>query len=511
MAHGADLPHLPVRHKGLLTLAVMAAVVMQVLDSTIANVALPHMEAALGATPESITWVLTSYIVAAAMAIPLSGWLASRIGTRRLFLLSVVTFIVASMLCGLARSLPMMVAARILQGVGGAFLSPLGQSIMFNINRPSEHGKAMAYYGMGMMVGPIVGPMLGGWLTDQFDWRWVFFINVPFGLVALVGLAILLPRSDESPRRVDLLGWALIATAVGSFQLLLDRGERVDWFNSTESWIEAGLAASALWMFLVHSATVRLPLFPPAILRDRNLLTGCLFMMMIGMVQLSGMALLPSLLQTLLGYPVMTAGVVLGSRGICMMAAMWLAGRLVRWCDARLLIGIGMVLVDYSLWEMTSWSLDMDWRPIVINGAIQGLGMGLLYVPLSVLTFGTLPPRLRTDGAGLFSLARNVGGSTGIAVATVMFARNSQVSHADLGAHLTPYNLPADPTLLNAAGDAGAGVVSMINGIVSRQAAMIAYLDDFKMLMIGGIAALPLLLLARRPAAANEPVIHATE
>lgn len=498
MEAAPDRAHLVVRHKTLLTGAVMLAVLMQVLDSTIANVALPHMEASLGATHESITWVLTSYIIAAAMAIPLSGWLTGAIGIRRLFLLSIALFVGASMLCGVARTLPLMVAARVAQGAGGAFLGPLGQTIMLDINRPSEHGKAMSVYGMGVMVGPILGPILGGWLTENFDWRWVFYINVPVGLLSFAGMWALMPDSTAEPRRIDLVGWALIATALGAFQLMLDRGEHVDWFNSTESWIEAGIAASAFWVFGVHNVTARLPLFPMAILRDRNLMVGAVMILVIGLVQLSTIALLPSMLQILFGYPVLTTGLVLASRGIAVMISMWVASRVMHKVDTRLLIAIGMILIDVSLWQMSGWSSDMDWRPIVMNGMVQGLGLGFIFVPLTVLAYATVEPRYRADATGLYTLFRNTGGSVGIAIATAVFARNSQISHADLAAHVTPYNLPVDPTLLTAAGNAGEATMEVVNGVVSGQAAMIAYIDDFHMMMLAGIAALPLVLFLRR-------------
>jgi len=498
MEAAPDRAHLVVRHKTLLTGAVMLGVLIQVLDSTIANVALPHMEASLGATHESITWVLTSYIIASAMALPLSGWLASAFGKRRLFLLSITLFVAASMLCGAAATLPLMVAARIAQGVGGAFLGPLGQMVMLDVNRPSDHGKAMALYGMGIMVGPVLGPVLGGWLTENLNWRWVFYINVPLGLVAFAGIWALLPGSRDKPRRIDLAGWALIAVALGAFQLMLDRGDHVDWFNSAESWIEAGIAASAFWMFAVHNFMVRLPLFPMAVLRDRNLMVSATLLFVLALVQLSNMALLPSMLQLLYGYPVLTTGLLLASRGLAVMFSMWLAGRIIHLLDSRLLIGLGMVLMDLSLWKMSGWTADMDWYPVVINGLIQGLGMGFIFVPLSVVAFATVPPAYRPDATGLYNLFRNTGGSVGIAVATAVLARNSQVSHADLAAHVTPYNLAVDPTLLTAAGNAGEGVMEIVNGVVTAQAAMIAYLDDFHMMMLASIAALPLLLLLRR-------------
>ena len=501
-----DRPHLEVRHKALLTFFVMSGVIMQVLDATIANVALPHMQASLGATPESVSWVLTSYIIAAAMVTPVSGWLADRFGIRTLFLMSVGLFMVASLLCGLATSLPQMVAFRLLQGVGGASLGPLGQSVLLNINRPSDHPRAMSSFGIGTMVGPIAGPILGGWLTENLDWRWVFLVNLPVGIVCFAGLWWLMPRVERGNRPFDLPGWALIAIALAAFQLLLDRGEHVDWFNSAECWIEAGVAISALWMFGVHLATARRPLYPPAMLRDPNLLLGCLFMFALGLVQLAGLALLPTMMQTLFGYPVLTTGVVLATRGVGLMFAMMAAGRLVGRIGARPLITVGLIMLSYSLWMMTGWSLEMDSGPILLSGIVQGVAMGFIFLPLTVITFTTLPTRFRTDGAGLMNLSRNTGGSIGVAIATVVLSRTLQISHADLAAHLTPYNLAFDPTLLATYGEVGEAALRVVDGMVTRQATMIAFLDVYHMMLLMSLGAMPLIMLlrARRPAREEE-------
>ncbi|MBC2660422.1 DHA2 family efflux MFS transporter permease subunit [Novosphingobium flavum] len=497
MRGGADRALVEVRHKAVLSAAVMAGVVMQVLDSTIANVALPHMQASLGATPDSISWVLTSYIIASAMATPVSGWLADRLGMRRLFLLSVGLFVAASVMCGLAGSIEQMVVFRVIQGIAGAALGPVGQSIMLNINRPSDHPRAMSLYGTSTMVGPIVGPVLGGWLTDNFDWRWVFLVNLPVGLACLAGLWWLMPRIETVRRPFDLTGWALLATALAALQLLLDRGEHVDWFASGECWIEAGLALCAFWMFCVHTALARRPLYPPAMLGNRNLLLGCFFMFAVAVVQLAGFALIPSMLQSLLGYPVLTTGFVLATRGLGVLFSMTIAGRLVHRIGARPLVTLGLVLMSYSLWLTTGWSLDMDSGPVIVSGMIQGVAMGLIFLPLTVMTFSTLPAQLRTDGAGLMNLSRSTGGSIGIALATVVLSRNAQISHADLAAHVTPYNLPFDPTLLGGYGDTGEGVLRLADGVINRQAAMIAFLDVFHMMFILSLFAIPLVLLLR--------------
>jgi DHA2 family multidrug resistance protein len=494
-----DQPTLVVRHRGLLSIAVMAGTVMQILDTTIANVALPHMQASLGATQDSITWVLTSYILASAVTIPITGWLADRIGSRQLFLFSVGLFIIASMLCGIATNLPEMVAFRLLQGVAGAFIAPLAQTVMLDINPPSSHGRAMAIYGMGIMIGPIAGPILGGLLTENFSWRWVFYVNLPVGLLCLTGLWALLPAKPKQRRSFDLGGFACLALALGALQLMLDRGAHVSWFDSPEIWIEAGVAAGSFWLFLIHMLTGKAPLFRPEMLADRNFLAGLLYLFILGLVLMAAMALMPPMLQGLFGYPVVDTGILLAVRGLGVLIAMAISARLAERLDPRLLVLSGFAVTAYSLWQMTGWSLDMDWRPIVLSGFVQGLGVGLVFVPLNVIAFATLPPQYRTDAASLFNLIRNIGASVGISMMAAFLARNIQVSHADLAAHVTEFSLPVDPNMALRMGSAGDAAMAMLNGEINRQAAMIAYIDDFHFMMWLTIALLPLVFLLRKP------------
>ncbi|HEX7877026.1 MAG TPA: DHA2 family efflux MFS transporter permease subunit [Sphingobium sp.] len=504
-----DVAHRPVRYKGLLTVFVMGAMLMQVLDATIANVALPHMQASLGATADSVTWVLTSYILAVAIAIPLSGWISARFGIRNVLLASVATFVLASMLCGMAANLQQMVFFRLLQGVGGAFLAPLAQTIMLDINKPSDHPRAMTTYGMAVMIGPIAGPIIGGWLTDNFDWRWVFYVNAPVGVACWIGLWALLPHAQNNRRPFDMLGWAFIAVALGALQLMLDRGPHAGWFDSTEIWIYTGTSAAGFWCFAVHLATSSRPLFPLAMLKDRNLLTGSSLLFTIALVMMSTLAILPSMLQGLYGYTVVDTGLLLAVRGAAMMMAMWLAGRTSHRADPRAVMALGFVLLILSLWMMTGWSLEMDWRPVVTSGFVQGLGLGFAFAPLNILTFATLPPHLRTDASSLFSLARSLGASIGIAVVTALTARNIQTSHADLAAAVTPYNLPLDPSMADRFGPFGGAAMMMLDGIVNKQAIMIAYLDDFQFMMIASGLLMPILLFIRPPArgAASSPPV----
>ena len=377
-----DRPALHTSNRPLLTVGVMAATIMQILDSTIANVALPHMQATLSATTDTITWVLTSYIVASAVAIPMTGWLADRIGSRKLFLASVVGFVAASMLCGLASTLPEMVAFRVLQGIAAAFMNPLSQTVMMDINPPSKQAAAMSIWGMGVMVGPILGPVIGGWLTENYNWRWVFYVNVPIGIACFAVLWALLPSRPITKRRFDLFGVSMLALAISALQLMLDRGTNADWFNSTEIWIYAALAASAAWMFGAHLFTARNPMFDRSLFANRNLMTGIFFMLVTGVLMMATMALLPPMLQTLFGYPVLDTGLLLVPRGVGIVMSMAVAGRLIaRGVDPRILVGSGLAIAAATLWEMTTWTLMMGASRFVVTGLIQGVGLGLIFIP----------------------------------------------------------------------------------------------------------------------------------
>jgi DHA2 family multidrug resistance protein len=477
----------------------MLATVMQVLDMTIANVALPSMQGSLGATRDQITWVLTSYIVAAAIMTPVTGWLADRYGKREVFIASVAGFIVASMLCGLAPNLTAMVTFRILQGICGAAVVPLSQSVLLDINPRERHGQAMAIWGAGIMVGPIAGPVIGGFLTETFNWRWAFYVNLPVGIIALAGMIIFLPKSDKRERGFDFFGFAMLGLAVGALQMMLDRGEQLDWFSSAEIWIELGLAISGLWAFLIHSATARQPFLELGIFRDRNLSTALVVIFMVGMILLAGLALMPPMLQNILNYPVITAGLVLAPRGVGTMISMIVVGRLVGKVDARILIFAGLSLTAYSLYQMTEFSPLMGNGPIVVSGIVQGLGLGLIMVPLSTLAFATLELRYRTDGASLFSLVRNLGSSVGISIVTATLARNLGVNRTELVSVLTPFNQNLDQI---AGLGSGGSSLAMLDSEVTRQALMIGYVDDFKLMMMLTLSVIPLLLLLRKPSGA---------
>jgi DHA2 family multidrug resistance protein len=492
---------LPVKYKGLLTLGVMMATIMQILDTTIANVAIPHMQASLGATRDTINWVLTSYIVASAIAIPITGWLSDRLGSRNLFLISTVGFVIASAMCGAAQTLEEMVAFRILQGITAAFLNPLSQTVMLDINAPKDQPKAMSIWGMGIMVGPIMGPLIGGYLTDNFDWRWVFYVNLPVGVVTFAILWFLLPSRPVRKRQFDILGFSLLAIGIASFQLMLDRGQDQDWFSSTEIWIEMLAAIIALWMFVVHLFTAKNPMFERELWKHRNLVTGIFFMLVIGLVMMATMALLPPMLQSLYGYSVFDAGLLLMPRGVGVLLMMMVGSQLIQrgWLDPRWSVAIGLTIAAASLWEMSSWTLVMGSTPFILSGFIQGLGLGLVFMPLNGLAFAGLPPRFRTEASSLLNLLRNVGASVGISAVSSILAQNIQRSHQYLSEHVTTTTMNGIGMVMQELGAQGAMVTGMIDAEVNRQAAMIAYLNDFWLMAIVTAVSVPLVVLLQKP------------
>jgi len=495
-------------NRPLLMIGVMGAMIMQILDTTIANVALPHMTTALGATNDTITWVLTSYIVATAIALPATGWLSDRLGSRNLFLLAVGGFIIASMLCGTAVSLGEMVAFRVMQGVFAAFIGPLSQTAMIDISPPEGQAKAMSIWGMGVMVGPIMGPVIGGYLTDNFNWRWCFYVNLPVGLLTFALLWFLLPSRPKAKRDLDFTGFFFLGLAVASFQMMLDRGQNQDWFSSWEIIIEGLLSIAALWVALIHLATARKPLFDRHLFRNRNLVVGMFFMVIIGVSTMAPMALLPTMLQQLFDYSVVQTGMMMAPRGVGVLVTMAIGPMLMRHIDTRIVIAVGLVIFAWSLRMMAGWSLEIDRWFVVSSGFVQGLGMGLVFMPLNALAFATLDQHYRTDGSSLLNLMRSVGQSAGISMVTVFLARNIQTSHADLAQHVTGSVLPG--TDLSQLGQFGVGadaIFGMIDGMINKQAAMVAYIDDFYLMAWITLLVLPLLLLIQRPKGKIE-IVH---
>ncbi len=495
-----DVALLPVKNNILLTIGIMTASLLQILDSTIANVAIPHMQSSLGATPETINWVLTSYIIATAICMPITGWLADQIGSRRLFIASVAGFIGASMLCGMAQNLTQMVIFRALQGATGAFIAPLSQTAMIDTNKPSRQPQMMALWGMGIMIGPILGPIIGGWLTESWNWRVVFYVNVPLGAIALVILITNLPSRAIAIRRFDLFGFAMVALTLTSIQLLLDRGNHIGWFEALEIWAYVGIALSAGWIGAIHLATTSDPLFNRQLFANRNFVVALHFMVVVGVVMFATMALLPPMLQQLFSYSVIDTGIALMPRGVGTLIAMQLAGVMIRrGVDGRMLIGIGFAIASYSLWEMSGWSLAVDYTNVILLGFLQGFGMGLVFIPLNSSAFATLPALLRTEGSSLLNLFRAIGASIGISIVTVLLGQNIQRSHSELAGHVTGSVTDAiDFSTMDRFQTAGEAVLRMIDGEVNRQAAMIAYIDNFYLMTWLSFAAIPLVLLMRR-------------
>ncbi|MFC4671808.1 DHA2 family efflux MFS transporter permease subunit [Seohaeicola nanhaiensis] len=497
-------PAVEVAHPGWLTATIMLATIMQVLDTTIANVALPHMAASLGAAQDEITWVLTSYIVASAIATPVTGWVTDRFGRQTVFAVAIGGFTLASLACGIASGLPEMVVYRIVQGIFGAVLIPLAQAVILDINPRERIGQAMAIYGAGIMVGPIIGPTLGGWLTETFNWRFVFLINLPIGIIALAGILVFMPKGGLKQRRFDFFGFAMLALAIGALQLMLDRGQAVDWFDAMEIWIYLFVSISGFWVFAVHCATAENPFIELKIFGDRNFTMGLVFIFIIGLTLFSGLALLPPLLQNLLGYPVITTGIVMAPRGVGTMISMILVGRLVAKFDARILVTFGLAMTSWSLWIMSGFDTVMDSRLIILSGVIQGFGLGFVFVPLSTLTFATLASEYRGDATSLFSLVRNVGSGVGISIVTTVLARMMTVNHEELASRLTadapqvaarvPGLLAHDPVTMQ-----------QVNGLVGQQSAMIADIDNFLLMLLFTVAAFPIVFLLRRPSHAAAP------
>ena len=511
MSTAAALPAEPALNRGMITLSIMLATVIQALDGTIANVALPHMQGSLSASQDQISWVLTSFIVAAAIATPLTGWLCDRFGQKQVFLASIAGFTLASVLCGIAATLSEIVAARLAQGVFGAALVPLSQAVLLDINPREKHGSAMAVWGMGVMIGPILGPTLGGWLTDAYSWRWVFFINVPVGALALWGVWRYIPaRAAPRAMRFDLFGFATLSLAVGALQMLLDRGEQNDWFASTETWVEAVLLAVSLAYFIAHTALrpAGQSFFDYRLLKNPNYVTGLLFISIVGLVLFATRALTPSMLQGLMGYPAATAGLVTAPSGLGTMLAMLVVGRLVGRVDVRLLLTAGFALTALSLWQMSRYTLVLSPADIVWPGIVQGVGLGLVFVPLSTATFATLAPAMRADGTAIYSLVRNIGSSVGIAMVQAFLTRNTQIVHASVGEHLNLAS-PAlqDPAALGGYGLASPAATALLNNELTRQASMVAYVDDFWLMFVLTLAIVPLLALIRPPRATQKPAL----
>jgi MFS transporter, DHA2 family, multidrug resistance protein len=475
----------------------MTATIMQALDTTIANVALPYMQGSLSASQDQINWVLTSYIVAAAIMTAPVGWIANRFGRKRIFIVCSAGFTVASVMCGLAQDINQMVLFRLMQGVFGAALVPLSQAVMLDSYALHERAKAMSIWGMGVMMGPIMGPSLGAWLTETYSWHWVFFVNLPFGIVTVLGLLVFMDETkQDSDLRFDWFGFAALAIGIGSMQVALDRGEQLGWLESNEIIAEMIVGMIGFYYFFAHSLTTAKPFIQFAIFKDRNFVSGCVFMAVMGLVLFSTMALSSPYLQNVIGYPIITAGLLLATRGCGTFVAMMLVGRFMKYIEARTLIIGGLALMSLSLFFMTGWTDQTGVPTIVIVSIAQGFGLGLVFVPLSTVAFLTLPNHLRTDGTSMLTLMRNVASSIGISVVIAQLTEGGRRVYAILSEHINPFNhalqMPDVRSMINLNTDGGRAIADAVVGIQSQ---IIAFALDYQMVMIITLCAIPMAIM----------------
>jgi len=499
----------PVANRGAITACVILAVIMQALDTTIANVALPFIQGSVSASADQLNWVLTSYIVAAAIMTPPSGFLAAKFGRKRVLLVAIAGFVIASVLCGLAQSLNQIVAFRLLQGLFGAALVPLSQGILLDIYTVEERGSAMALFGVSVMVGPVLGPVIGGWLTDNISWRWVFYINVPIGALAFIGITVFVNETRrDALAKLDWFGFGMTSLFIGSLQLFLDRGEQLDWFSSGEIIVESIICGSAFYLLLVHTLTAEKSFINPRLFLDQNFAVCMLFIFVVGITYLASLALMTPYLQTLMGYPVITAGIVMGPRGLGTMLCMFIVGRLIGRIDSRWLLAFGLALTAWAMYDMTGWTPDVSQWTIVSVGFIQGAGLGFLFVPLTTIAFSTLSAQMRGDGTGLYNLSRNIGSSVGISIVSALIVENTQSNHESIAAYVTPFNHAFQAAAAQGLSPFTAAGRASLNEVITLQSTIIAYMDDFKLLMLMSLAVIPLVLLLRRPKAAAPAMDH---
>jgi DHA2 family multidrug resistance protein len=506
----------------LVAVAVMLATFMEVLDTTIVNVALPHIAGSLSAGVDESTWVLTSYLVSNAIVLPASGWLAQRFGRKRLFMACIALFTMSSLVCGFARNLTVLIICRILQGLGGGAMQPTSQAILFESFPRRMHGMAMAAFGVGVVIAPIVGPTLGGWLTDNYSWRWCFYINLPVGILALLLIQALVfdPEylRERKSGRIDYIGLGLLAVGLGTLQLMLDKGQREDWFGSAWLTRVAVVSAVALVLLVIWELRVEHPIVNLRALRDRNLALGTLMMFGFGAALYGSTVLYPIMLQTLLHYSALLSGFALSPGGLATLVFMPICGRLIGVIDARKLIALGFLLCSFGLFLMSGFNLQADFPTIVWPRVVLGVGMAFTFVPLTTLAFATTPREAMGNATGIFNLMRNIGGSAGIAMVTTMLARRSQFHQTVLATHVTPYDpqvsaaLQQTEQLLHVSSPAAPVVASppplaLLYGEVQRQSMMQAVVDSFWLLgVLMAILVLGLLLLRRARQADGAPV-----
>ncbi len=502
MSGTARPAEIDVRHRGIITVCLMSATLMQTLDQTIANVALPYMQGSLSASYDQMTWVLTSYVVMAAIMTAPVGWLSARYGRKNFFIACVAGFTIASALCGIANSLTQIVLYRLLQGAFGAALGPLAQATMLDIYSVKQRGKTMAVFSMGVMMGPIIGPTLGGYLTADLSWRWVFFVNVPFGIATVLGLLVFMPRQAPGIKsRFDWTGFAVLSMALATFQYALDRGDELDWLSSRAIVVCFVLAGLGFYLFIVHLRLAQNTFVPRRLFTDRNFVAGLVTIASLGLVLISSSSLLAPYLENLSGYPVAQAGLVMAPRGFGTLLAMQIAGRLTDRIDPRILLFTGFLLLTLALYMQISWTPDVSSTWLAFTITIQGAGLGLVFVPLQIIAFYTLPADLRTQGASMLALVRSVGAAIGVSLTTWLLDHMTQYEHGVLAGGITPFTRSLQvggnvSAMLNPHTAMGA---AQLDGMVGTQASIIAYVDDFKFMMLSTLPAFACLFLMRKP------------
>ncbi len=492
-----------------ITGALMLATLMNTLDSTIANVALPHMQGSLSASQDQIFWVLTSYIIATAIMTPLSGWLSLKLGRKPMFLYSIVAFTVASMLCGVATNLPEIVIFRLIQGIAGASLMPLSQAVMLDIYPPALQPRVMSIWSSAVIMGPIIGPGLGGWLTENLSWRWVFYINLPVGILAFLGVYLFMERDRGGLQRpFDFLGFGALATFVGAFQLMMDRGSGQDWFGSREIWIEAGVAIVGLIIFIVQTMTAEHPFFHRDLAKDGNFVACTTFGLFVGAILFSTSALLPSFMQNLMGYSALQSGYASMPRGVgSLVAFLAVPSLLIRFGPRRVLF-TGVTISVFALWQMAHFDLTMTAGPIMRAGLVQGFGVGLLFAPLSTLAFANLAPTHRTEGTIVNTMARSLGSAMGISMIQASVVRQAAIVHARLAEHVSEGSPLVRSVLPAAMQPTSARGMQMLNGLVTQQAWMVSYDVVFAWMALATLLLIPLLAVMRPPSRAASTLLE---
>jgi DHA2 family multidrug resistance protein len=516
-----DAPARPAVNPWVVAMSVMFATFMEVLDTTVVNVSLPHIAGTLSASIDEATWALTSYLVANAIVLPMTGWLANQFGRKRLLMLAISGFTAASVLCGLATSLPMLVVFRLVQGATGGALQPISQAVLLEAFPARDRGKAMGFWGLGIVVAPILGPVLGGWITETYTWRWVFYINLPVGLLALVMTrafvfdpAYILRRSEE----IDYAGIGLLALGIGALQVMLDKGQEDDWFESSLIVALGVIAVAALVGFVVRELRTRAPVVDLRVLKVRTYATGVFLMTVLGLVLYGSLVLLPIMLQTLLGYPAVQAGIAMAPRGIGSFLAMPVVGLLVARVGARKLLVVGLCGGAASLFWLGTIDLNAGYWEIFWPQFVQGVSLGLLFVPLTTISMAPIPRETMGNATSIFNLMRNLGGSAGVALATSLLARRQQQHLATLGTHVSLYDFATREWLARVtAGFVAAGAdpvtaarraTAALAGLVHQQAAMLSFIDVFRLMGLIFLLMVPLVFLMRpaRPGAATAPV-----